>query len=171
MVKTEALKTRASQVATAKKKLYTRSPKPVAKYQISHSMKRATATLAPRRATTNHSSSSRRGKERWLTAERTEPDLSGPGVPPNLDALATTLGHMYAKSRGRIAIAFGPLQDPEASKDSTEVKLKASKTLKILQRRAFEAKASSTTTTRGISHETRPSSAGGLEDKTVLLPS
>ncbi|KAI5899478.1 uncharacterized protein SCHCODRAFT_02742563 [Schizophyllum commune H4-8] len=107
MVKTEALKTRASQLAAAKKKPYTRSQKRVAEDQISYSIKRATSTSATRCATTNQGSSSRRGKER-LTAERTEPDLSGPGVPPNLDALASTLGHMYATVNGTLA----PGQEP-----------------------------------------------------------
>ncbi|KAL1694570.1 hypothetical protein GGG16DRAFT_46612 [Schizophyllum commune] len=107
MVKTEAFKTRASQLATAKKKPYTRSQKRVAEDQMSHSIKRATSTSATRCATTNQGSRSRRGKER-LTAERPEPDLSGPGVPPNLDALASTLGHMYATVNGTLA----PGQEP-----------------------------------------------------------
>ncbi|KAI4524351.1 hypothetical protein K525DRAFT_194207 [Schizophyllum commune Loenen D] len=107
MVKTEASKTRASQVATAKKKPYTRSQKRVAKDQISHSIKRATSTSATRRATTNQGSNPRCGQER-LTAKRTEPDYSGPGVPPNLDALKSTLEHMHATMSGTLA----PGQEP-----------------------------------------------------------
>ncbi|KAL1721163.1 hypothetical protein EV715DRAFT_271474 [Schizophyllum commune] len=77
----------------------------VAKDQLLHAIKRAGSVSASLDVARNQGSTRRHSK---LAAEVLEPDLSGHGVPPNLDALASTLGHMYATVNGTLA----PGQEP-----------------------------------------------------------
>ncbi|KAL1672305.1 hypothetical protein EV122DRAFT_255915 [Schizophyllum commune] len=75
-----------------------------AKDQLTHAIKRAGPASSHRRAAPD--ATRNQGSARQLAAEG--PDLSGPGVPPNLDALKSTVEHKHATMTGNLA----PGQEP-----------------------------------------------------------
>ena len=105
MGKTKASKIRSSQPASITRGQSCHiSKRRVAKDQFTQKTKRATSASVSRR--TQGSTSRASNTER--SAGALEPDLNGPGVPPNLDALKSTLEHMHATINGTLA----PDQEP-----------------------------------------------------------